>query len=68
MEIKMEVKAEEFLNCTKLQAQNKAEAKNMIFRLISKDGEEFLPWPTDQRTDRVCVEVVKGLVVKSVIC
>lgn len=58
------MKVEEFLGLTKKAAQDKAEAKNLIFRLISVDGEPFFGYPPDERTDRVCVEIEKGRVAK----
>lgn len=56
------MKEEDFLKLTKVQAQNKAEGQNMIFRLISINGDPFFSYPTDVRTDRVCVEIQDGLV------
>lgn len=53
----------DYLGLTKKGAQNKAEAENLIFRLIKIDGEEFLPYPTDERTDRICIEIEDGKVV-----
>lgn len=48
-------------------AQNKAELMNLIFRLIRVDGESFLPYPEESRTDRVCVEIDNGKVTKAVL-
>ena len=61
-----EIKAEDYLGLTKKSCQDKAEGKNIIFRLISKDGEPFFSYPDDSdiRTDRICVELENGLVVK----
>jgi len=56
------MKAEDFVGMTKKSAQNAAESANLIFRLIKVDGEDFLAYPEDQRTDRVCVEIEKGKV------
>ena len=56
------MKSEEFLGLTKKGAQEKAEAKNFIFRLIRKDEQTFFSYPTDVRTDRVCIEIDKGTV------
>lgn len=56
---------EKFLNLPKRDAQNLAERNNLIFRLISVDGEPYFPYPEDQRADRVCVEVEKNKVVKA---
>ena len=54
----------DFLGLTKKGAQNLAEARNLIFRLIKVDGEDFLSYPEDSRTDRVCVEIENGKVAK----
>lgn len=56
-----------YLNLTKKQAQNLAEAQNLIFRLIKIDAEDYFPYPEDIRDDRVCVEIVNGKVVKALI-
>jgi hypothetical protein len=61
------MEANEFLGMSKKRAQDVAESKNMIFRLISIDGDPFMSYPEDQRTDRVCVEIVSGKVIKAVI-
>lgn len=50
------------MGLTKKGAQNLAEARNLIFRLIKIDGENFLPYPEDTRADRVCVEIENGKV------
>ena len=55
--------SEEFLNVSKRTAQDMAEFKSLVFRLVSIDGEIFLGYPEDTRTDRICVEVEKGKVV-----
>jgi hypothetical protein len=57
--------ADQFIGLTKKRAQDFAESKNMIFRLISIDGEPFFSYPEDVRQDRVCVEIVSSLVVKA---
>lgn len=57
----------DFLGMTKKAAQNAAEAKNMIFRLVSVDGEKYLGYPDDRRSDRVCVEVTDGKVTSAVV-
>jgi hypothetical protein len=62
-----EIKASEFLGLTKFGGQNLAEAKNMIFRLISIDTEPFMSYPDDVRTDRVCVEITNGRITKATI-
>jgi len=59
--------ANEFVGMGKRPAQNLAESKGYIFRLVSVDGEQVLGYPEDQRDDRVCVEVVATKVVKAVI-
>lgn len=60
------MKSEEFLGLTKKEAQNKAEARNLIFRLISIDGDKYFGYPEDgDRTDRVCVEITSGKVSKA---
>lgn len=56
----------DYVGLTKKGAQNKAEANNLIFRLIRVDGETFLSYPDDTRDDRVCVEIDSGLVSKVV--
>lgn len=61
------MEANEFLGMSKKRAQDVAESKNMIFRLISIDGDPFMSYPEDQRTDRVCVEIASGKVIKAVI-
>jgi len=61
------MKAEDFMNLSKKKAQDLAEAKNMVFRLIKKDDEDFLPYPEDIRNDRVCVEIRDLKVIKATI-
>jgi len=59
---------QELIGKTKKGAQDIVEAKNMIFRLVSIDGERFLGYPEDDtRKDRVCVEITNGKVSKSTI-
>jgi hypothetical protein len=55
----------DFIGQTKKGAQNLAEARTMIFRLIRVDGEHFFAYPDDTRNDRVCVEVDNGKVTKA---
>jgi hypothetical protein len=55
---------DEFLGLTKKAAQDKAEAKNLVFRLIRVGSEPYFPYPTDQRNDRVCIEIDDGKVSK----
>lgn len=59
------MKADEFLGMSKKRAQDLAEAKNLVFRLISVDGEPFFPYPDDKRDDRICVEIVNGQISKA---
>ncbi len=61
------MRAEDFIGLTKKTAQNKAEESNYIFRLIRIDGEPFLSWPEDVRSDRLCVEIDNGKVTKAVV-
>jgi hypothetical protein len=56
-----------FVGLSKTRAQDKAEAMNLIFRLVSVDGNSFLGYPEDTRDDRVCVEIQSGSVVKATI-
>ena len=55
----------EFIGLSKKRAQDLAEKKNMIFRLIRVDSEQFLPYPDDKRDDRVCCEIEKAKVIKA---
>ena len=61
------MKADDFISLSKKGAQNLAEAKNFIFRLIKVDDEDYLSYPKDDETlaDRVCVWIEKGKVVKA---
>jgi hypothetical protein len=62
------MKAEDFIGVSKRAAQDKSESLNLIFRLVSVDGVIFLGYPTDEpRTDRICVEIENGVVVKATI-
>ena len=54
-----------FIGRGKREAQNMADRANLIFRLVSADGEVVLGMPTDIREDRLCVEVVADRVVKA---
>ena len=56
-----------FLGLSKKRAQDVAEGKMMIFRLIRIDGENFYGYPEDTRTDRVCIEIDNGAVSKATI-
>jgi len=59
--------AQEFISLSKHRAQDLAEFKSLVFRLVSVDGEIFLGYPEDKRDDRICVEIEKGSVIKAVI-
>jgi hypothetical protein len=54
---------EQFINLSKKQAQDLAEKRNMIFRLIRIDEEKYYDYPEDKRDDRICVELEGGKVV-----
>lgn len=58
-------KSSDFVGMTKKGAQNLAEEQNLIFRLVSVDGERFLGYPEDIREDRVCVEIENGKVTRA---
>lgn len=58
--------AKEFLGLSKKSAQNLAEAKNIIFRLIRVDDERFFDYPTEVFYERVCIEIDNGKVTKAV--
>lgn len=51
------MKAEDFIGLSKKAAQDRAEQKNLIFRLIRINEKNFLSYPTDTRTDRICIEI-----------
>lgn len=59
--------AGDFVGLSKKGAQNKAEALNMIFRLVKLDGEVYLGYPEDVRDDRICVEIEDEKVVVATI-
>jgi hypothetical protein len=61
----MQHNAEDFNDLSKKSAQDLAEKRNLIFRLVSVDGEKKLGYPEDNRTDRICVELEKGKVTKA---
>lgn len=56
-----------FVGMSKHKIQDLCEKKNLIYRLVSSDGEKFLGYPEDKRDDRVCVELEGGKVKKAVI-
>lgn len=57
--------AEEFIGLGKKGAQDKAERLNLIFHLVSVDGEKRFGYPEDKRDDRICVELEKNKVIKA---
>lgn len=59
--------ADSFLGLSKVAGQNLAELNNIVFRLIKKDGEDFLSYPEDVRTDRICVEISDNKITKAII-
>jgi hypothetical protein len=61
------VKAEDFIGLGKYSAQNLAEAKNIIFRLIRIDDKSFYDYPEDKRNDRICVEIDSGKITVAVL-
>jgi|HubBroStandDraft_5_1064220.scaffolds.fasta_scaffold1218044_1 hypothetical protein len=64
----MAIFADNFLNLSKFKAHDLAEANSLVYRLVSVDGAIFLGYPTDEpRTDRICVEIENGVVVKATI-
>lgn len=61
-------RADRFLGVSKHKAHDMAEQLNLVFRLVSVNGEVFLGYPTDGvRSDRVCAELVNGVITKAVI-
>ena len=64
----MALSAESFINLSKKDAQNLAEINNLIFRLLSVNGEPMLSYPQDKREDRICVEIENSRVTKAFIC
>lgn len=60
-------KAEDYIGLTKRSSQDKAERDSLVFRLIRIDKEDFLSYPDDERTDRICVEIDDGKVSKATI-
>ncbi len=52
----------QFKGMGKRAAQNLAEAKNLIFRMVSVDGVDVLGKPSETMTDRVCVVMAKDKV------
>ena len=60
--------AQDFIGMSKKSAQDKAEKRNLIFRLIRFDQEMYFSYPEDVRDDRVCVELDNGVITKAIIC
>lgn len=58
---------QDFHGLSKWRAQDLAEFRSLVFRLVSIDGDIFLGYPADKREDRICVEIEKGSVVKATI-
>lgn len=56
----------DFLGKSKWQSQGLAESNNLIFRLLRVDDRQMFSMPTDKRSDRVCIEIENGEVVKVV--
>ena len=52
-----------YIGLGKRRAQNLAEADNLVFRLVSSNGEVILGRPDDVQPDRLCV-VIEGDQVK----
>lgn len=66
----MSISADKFLGLTKKGSQDLAERNNLIFRLIRIDGDDFMPYPSEdddrsQIKDRICVEIDFGKVTKA---
>ncbi len=57
----------DFIGLSKKSAQNLAERRNLIFRLIRVDSDIFFQYPEDNREDRICVEIDNGKVSKAVV-
>ena len=56
-----------FIGLTKRDAQNLAEAYNLLFRLIRIDDKNMFSYPEDKRDDRICIEIENGKVIHAVI-
>ena len=63
----MTIDTNQFMGMTKRLAQNLAESKNLIFRLIRIDNQDFMSYPEDKRDDRICVEIDNSVITKVVI-
>lgn len=68
--IKMENQlSNRFIGLTKKGAQDLAEKQSLVFRLIRIDQESYFNYPpeTEHRTDRICVEIENGQVIKAIL-
>lgn len=63
----MNIDSKTYLGLTKMEANRKSERDNLIFRLIRVNDRDIQTYPFDQRTDRICVEIEDGVVVKATI-
>ena len=57
--------ASDFIGRSKKGAQDLAEARNLVFRLVSVDGENMLGWPEDKFEQRVCCVLAGGKVTQA---
>lgn len=57
--------ANAFIGLSKKSAQNKAEGMGYLFHLVRIDGEKFFDYPTEERKDRVCIEIDNAQVSKA---
>ena len=57
------MESKDFLGLNKKAAQDKAEANNLIFRLIRIDDKPYFDMPSEFLKDRICVEIENGRVV-----
>jgi hypothetical protein len=58
---------DKFIGLGKKDAQNLAEAYNMIFRIIRVDDKDMFSYPEDNRDDRICIEIDHGKVSKATV-
>lgn len=56
-----------FLGLSRRMGYDRAEKLNLIFRLIRIGNEQFMDYPEDVRTDRVCAEIDAGAITKATI-
>jgi len=59
--------ANKYIGLAKKSAQDRADRDNLIYRLVSVDGEKRLGYPEDERDDRICVEIENRVIVKAII-